>query len=66
LDHTLLFDSEGNVTGIANIGEDITERKQVQDRLEHMSFHDALTDLFNRSYFEEELCLLEEDSFAPV
>ncbi|HEY8908780.1 MAG TPA: HD domain-containing phosphohydrolase [Desulfosporosinus sp.] len=64
--NTLLFDNEGNVSGISSIGEDITERKQFQERLEHMSFHDALTGLYNRTYFEEELLLLKEDCFAPV
>jgi len=64
--HTLLFDSEGNVSGIASIGEDITERKQFQERLEHLSFHDALTGLYNRTFFEEELRFIEEDSYAPV
>ncbi|HBV88906.1 MAG TPA: histidine kinase [Desulfosporosinus sp.] len=64
--HTLLFDSEGNISGIASIGEDITERKQFQERLEHMSFHDALTDLYNRAYFEEKIRLLGGQDFAPV
>ena len=64
--HTLLLDSEGNVSGVASIGEDITERKQFQERLQHMSFHDSLTGLFNRTYFEEEMIHLEEDVFAPV
>ena len=64
--HTLLFDAEGNVSGIASIGEDITERKQFQEKLEHMSFHDVLTDLYNRTYFEEKMRLLEGDDYAPV
>jgi len=64
--HTLLFDSEGNVSGIASIGEDITERKQFQERLEHMSFHDALTGLYNRTYFEEALLHLQEEGSTPV
>ncbi|MHB8074385.1 HD domain-containing phosphohydrolase [Desulfosporosinus fructosivorans] len=64
--HTLLFDSEDNVSGVASIGEDITERKQFQERLKHMSFHDSLTGLYNRTYFEEELRLLDEDVYAPV
>jgi len=64
--NTFLFDLEGNVSGISSIGEDITVRKQFQERLEHMSFHDALTGLYNRTYFEEELRLLEEGCFVPV
>lgn len=64
--NTLLYDLEGNVSGISSIGEDITERKQFQEKLEHMSFHDALTGLFNRTYFEEKLRLLEEASIVPM
>lgn len=63
---TLLFDSEGKVSGVACIGEDITERQQFQEKLQHMSFHDSLSGLYNRTYFEEELRLLEEDSYVPV
>lgn len=64
--HTLLFDAEGNVSGIASIGEDITERKQFQEKLVHLSFHDVLTELYNRTYFEEKMRLLKGDDFAPV
>ncbi|HBW34326.1 MAG TPA: GGDEF domain-containing protein [Desulfosporosinus sp.] len=64
--HTLLFDSDGNVSGVASIGEDITERKQFQEKLEHMSFHDGLTNLYNRSFFEEKMRLLKGDDYAPI
>lgn len=64
--HTVLFDQEGSVMGVASIGEDITERKQFQEKLEHMSFHDALTDLYNRTYFEENTRILEGTNSAPL
>lgn len=64
--HTLLFDADGNVSGVASIGEDITERKQFQEKLKHMSFHDALTGLHNRSLFEDKICLFKGDDFAPI
>ncbi len=38
---------------------DITERKRIEDELRHLSTHDALTGLYNRHYFEEELQRLE-------
>ncbi|MEA2087853.1 MAG: PAS domain S-box protein [Candidatus Caldatribacteriota bacterium] len=31
------------------------ERKQTEEKIRHLSFHDALTGLYNRAYFEEEL-----------
>jgi len=38
---------------------DITERKQMEERLRETSFHDALTGLYNRAFFEEEVSRLE-------
>lgn len=32
---------------------DITERKEMERVLEHISYHDALTGLYNRAYFEQ-------------
>ncbi len=44
---------------------DITERKQMEERLRETSFHDALTGLYNRAFFEEEVSRLEH-SRQPV
>lgn len=38
---------------------DITERKQMERQLEYLSLHDALTGIYNRTYFEEEIRRLE-------
>ncbi|HET7775652.1 MAG TPA: EAL domain-containing protein, partial [Azospira sp.] len=42
-------DGEGSVVGTAGIARDITERKEVEERIRHLAEHDALTDLPNRS-----------------
>lgn len=34
---------------------DITERKQAAENIEYLSFHDVLTGLYNRRFYEEEL-----------
>jgi diguanylate cyclase (GGDEF)-like protein/PAS domain S-box-containing protein len=44
------------------IVHDITARKQAEYRLQHIGFHDALTGLKNRSYFEKELLRLESEN----
>ena len=32
---------------------DITDRKRAEDKIEYITYHDNLTDLFNRSYFQD-------------
>lgn len=45
---------------------DITERKRMEEELRHLSTHDALTGLYNRTYFEEEMVRLERGRHFPV
>lgn len=45
----------GPVEYLSYIARDITERKNLEDRLVHLATHDPLTGLFNRRRFEEEL-----------
>lgn len=45
---------------------DITERKNMEDQLRHLSLHDVLTGLYNRAYFEEEMRRLESGRYNPV
>lgn len=40
------------VVGIYGIGRDITEKKEYEQRVTHMAYHDLLTGLPNRSHFE--------------
>ena len=60
------FDAEGNYLGSFSIFRDITERKRMEDRLRFQSNHDALTGLFNRYYFEEELNQMNRNRRYPA
>ena len=46
--------------------EEITERKRAEDQIRYLSFHDKLTDLYNRVYFEEELNRLDTERQLPI
>ena len=59
-------DSRGNVVGIQIIYWDVTERVLAEQQLVHASSHDALTGLYNRTYFEQELARLEHSRQFPV
>ena len=45
---------------------DITERTHAKEKLEYSSTHDALTQLYNRSFFKEEFERLEQGEQFPV
>ena len=45
---------------------DITEQKRIQEELQYLSMHDALTGVYNRTYFEAELNRLQKGRQYPV
>ncbi len=63
---TPFYDSYGELVAIEGILHDISERKKVENRLSYLSFHDSLTDLYNRAYFEEELKRLDTERQIPA
>lgn len=48
-------DKYGHMALISGVARDISERKRAEERIKYLSFHDAMTGLYNRAYFEEEL-----------
>jgi diguanylate cyclase (GGDEF)-like protein/PAS domain S-box-containing protein len=52
--------------GIRGLLIDITEHKQVEERLRDLNNRDTLTGLYNRAYFQEELDRLEAGRGFPV
>ncbi len=45
---------------------DITERKKNEEQIKYISFHDRLTDLYNRYYLDEEMSRLESSRNLPI
>jgi len=52
-----VFDASGAFKGYRGVGKDISERKQDEERIQHLANHDALTSLPNRAMFSEVLKL---------
>lgn len=49
-----------------SLWRDISERKQMENKMEYLSYHDQLTDLYNRRFFEEELLRLDVNRNLPL
>jgi diguanylate cyclase (GGDEF)-like protein/PAS domain S-box-containing protein len=70
-----VFDIERYANLVSNGGKplaimllvlDITDRKKEAERIKYLSFHDGLTGLYNRAYFEEELKRLDTPRQLPL
>jgi len=61
-----LYNEKGELIGTFGISKDITEKKKAEDKIRYLSFHDTLTGLYNRAYFEEELKRLDTERQLPL
>ena len=59
-------DPKGNITGIVVVFRDFTEKKEKQDKILHLSYHDQLTGVYNRHFFEAELQRLDIQRNLPL
>jgi diguanylate cyclase (GGDEF)-like protein/PAS domain S-box-containing protein len=59
-------DDSGRTLRIVGIATDITDLKLGEEKLKYLSLHDALTGLYNRIYFEEEMSRIEKTRYGSV
>ena len=55
-----------DVKFVTVVSKDITDLKKTEEKLKYLSLHDALTGLYNRAYFEEEMRRLDSSRFDLV
>lgn len=54
------------IEGAVIVLRDVSEKRKALKQVEYMSFHDYLTGLYNRRYFEEELIRLDTKRNLPL
>ncbi|MFA7575494.1 MAG: diguanylate cyclase [Arcobacteraceae bacterium] len=60
------YDKEGNIVGTFGISRDITDRKKSEEKIHYLYYHDRLTGLYNRAFFDESLNRLDTDRQLPL
>jgi len=58
-------DSSQNISGVVVTIKDFTEKREKQRQIEYLSYHDQLTGLYNRRFYEEELERLDTSRNLP-
>ena len=61
-----IFSERGESEGVVLVFRDVTEKKEQRNKIEYLSFHDTLTGLYNRRYFEEELLQMDTEQNLPI
>jgi diguanylate cyclase (GGDEF)-like protein/PAS domain S-box-containing protein len=61
-----ITDLNGNYIATIVQGTDITERKKADENHLYLSYHDHLTNIYNRRYFEYQLKQLKGDAVLPL
>ena len=59
-------DNYGEYIGFVAVATDITEYKKREEEIKYLSYHDQLTGLYNRRYYEEELSRLDKERNLPI
>ncbi len=59
------LNNEGEIE-VIGVSRDITERKKAQEEILYLSYHDQLTGLYNRRYYEEQSVKLNKAENLPL
>ncbi len=59
-------DESGMVYGVVLVFRDVTDEKNKLAEIEYLSYHDSLTGLYNRLFFEEESKRLDVERNLPI
>lgn len=61
-----ILNDQNAVVSVICISKEITERKRMEQELQHLSTHDILTGLYNRNFFEVEIARIQTSRLFPV
>ena len=61
-----IMDKEKTIKGVVLVFRDSTEKKREQDKILQLSYHDPLTGLYNRRYYEQIKKTIDSEPYYPL
>jgi len=61
-----IFDENGELAGAVLVFRDVTEKREAIRDIEYLGYHDKLTGLYNRRFYEEEIRRLDTRRNLPL
>lgn len=61
-----ILDIRNKIVGAVLVFRNISDKKSQREKIEFLSYHDALTGLYNRCYFEEEMNRIYKSKNLPI
>ena len=61
-----IVQENGDIVGAVLVFRDFSYKKMKQEEIQYISYHDGLTNLYNRRYFEESLKKYDNKEFLPL
>lgn len=61
-----ITNENGGIQGAVMVFRDITEEKEKKDRILYLSYHDTVTGLFNRRFYEDEVVKMDAQKSYPI
>lgn len=61
-----ILGEEGAITGAVLVFSDWSEKKKRQEKIEYLSYHDQLTGVYNRRYFDLTMARIGRENILPL
>lgn len=61
-----IYDDNGVMVALEGFSRDITDKKQLEEKLERLSYYDGLTGAYNKHYLEKEIHVLDTERDIPI
>jgi diguanylate cyclase (GGDEF)-like protein/PAS domain S-box-containing protein len=61
-----IFKANGQIIGVVLVFRDVSDKRQKLKNIEFLSYHDKLTELYNRRFYEEEIVRIDTGRNLPL